>query len=157
MKDRFPQTLQEAIAYFADSDRTFSLAVTLRWPPSGKVDCPRCLSKNHSFIRTRRIWFCYDCRKQFTLKVKTIFEDSPMGLGMWMTAIWMLANCKNGVSSHELARTLGITQRSAWYMLHRIWHALREGMLERGKLDLSQTWSSFAIERLKTKRRITFR
>jgi transposase-like protein len=114
-----PKTLQEAIAYFSDPETCFQYAVKLRWP-DGKIACPRCGKMKHSFIKTRRIWFCYECKKQFTVKVKTIMEDSALGLDKWMTAVWMLVACKNGISSHELARTLGITQKSAWFMLHRI-------------------------------------
>ena len=114
-----PKTLQEAIAYFADPDRCFEFAKSLRWP-DGNVVCPRCGASKNSFIKTRKLWFCYGCKKQFTIKVKTIFEDSPIGLDKWMTAFWMLANCRNGVSSHELGRTLGVTQTTAWFMLQRI-------------------------------------
>ncbi len=119
-----PRTLQQAIAYFSDPERAFQYAVKLRWP-DGKVTCPRCDEQKHSFIKTRRIWFCYVCQKQFTVKVKTIMEDSALGLDKWMTAVWMLVACKNGISSHELARSLGITQKSAWFMLHRIREALK--------------------------------
>jgi len=114
-----PTTLQQAIIYFSEPQRAFDYAVSLRWP-SGKVTCPRCDSENHSFIKTRRIWFCYGCKKQFTVKVGTVFEDSALGLDKWMTAVWMLINCKNGISSYEMARALGVTQKSAWFMLHRI-------------------------------------
>src|SRR5579863_3333265 len=118
-----PNTLQEAIVYFSDPDRAFEYAKKLRWP-DGKVVCPRCGKAKHSFIKTRRIWFCYECKKQFTLKLGTVFEDSPLGLDKWMTAFWMLVNCKNGVSSMEIHRTLGITQKSAWFMLQRLRTAL---------------------------------
>jgi transposase-like protein len=131
--DATPKTLQEAIVYFADPQRAFDYAVKLRWP-DGKVSCPRCGTEKHSFIKTRRIWFCYACKKQFTVKVKTIFEDSPLGLDKWMTAVWMLTNCKNGISSHELARSLGITQKSAWFMLQRIREALAGRKFGRGKI-----------------------
>ena len=114
-----PLTLQQAIVYFSDAARAFEYAVSLRWAGS-KITCPRCDSEKHSFIKTRRIWFCYGCKKQFTVKVGTIFEDSALGLDKWMTAVWMLINCKNGISSYELARALGVTQKSAWFMLHRI-------------------------------------
>lgn len=117
--DKKPETLQEAIAYFADPERAFNYAVSLRWP-NGKISCPRCGGKEHSFISTRHLWFCKGCEKQFTVKVGTIFEDSALGLDKWMTAVWMLANCKNGISSYELGRALGITQKSAWFMLQRI-------------------------------------
>jgi transposase-like protein len=119
------KTLQEAIAYFADPDRAFEAAVRFRFP-DGDIYCPRCGAQKFSFIKTRKLWFCYACKKQFTVKVKTIMEDSALGLDKWMTAIWMLSNCKNGVSSHELARSLGITQKSAWFMLQRIRTALKE-------------------------------
>jgi transposase-like protein len=114
-----PKTLQEAVVYFADPQRAFEYALRLRFP-DGNVTCPRCGNAKHSFIKTRRIWFCYDCKKQFSLKVGTIFEDSPLGLDKWMVAFWLLANAKNGISSHELGRALGIHQNSAWFMLQRI-------------------------------------
>lgn len=120
-----PKTLQQAIIYFSDPDRCFDYAKKFRWP-NGKVSCPRCGSEKHSFIKTRRIWFCYSCQKQFTLKLGTIFEDSPLGLDKWMTAFWMLVNCKNGVSSCEVARSLGITQKSAWFMVQRLRLALQD-------------------------------
>jgi transposase-like protein len=121
-----PKTLQQAIVEFSDPDRAFQAAINFRWP-NGLVTCPRCGSQKHSFIKTRRIWFCSGCKKQFTVKVGTIFEDSPIGLDKWMMAMWMLANCKNGVSSYEIARSLGITQKSAWFMLHRLRKAMETG------------------------------
>jgi transposase-like protein len=114
-----PKTLQEAIVYFSDSDRCFEYAKRLRWP-DGIVVCPRCSAAKNSFIKTRKLWFCYRCKKQFTVKVKTIMEDSPITLDKWMTAFWLLANAKNGISSHELGRALGVTQTTAWFMLQRI-------------------------------------
>ena len=116
---RLPNTLLEAMVFFSDPDRTFQYAVRLRWP-NGKVSCPRCGSEQHSFISTRKLWFCKGCKKQFTVKVRTIFEDSALGMDKWMIAVWMIANCKIGISSYEIARALGITQKSAWFMLHRI-------------------------------------
>src|SRR5579862_3939496 len=115
---KLPKTLQEAIAYFADPKNAFDAAVALRWPNG--VTCPRCGSKEHSFISTRKIWFCKGCKKQFTVKVGSVFEDSPLGMDKWMFAAWLVANCKNGVSSCEVARHLGITQKSAWFMVHRL-------------------------------------
>jgi transposase-like protein len=120
-----PKTLQQAVVYFSDPQRAFDYAMKLRWP-DGKVTCPRCGGAKHSFIKTRRIWFCYDCKKQFSLKVGTIFEDSPLGLDKWMIAFWVLANCKNGISSYELGRTLGITQNSAWFVLQRVRLVMRD-------------------------------
>jgi transposase-like protein len=95
---QLPKTLQEAVSYFSDPQRTFDYAVKLRWP-DGKVTCPRCEGLEHSFISTRRIWFCKDCKKQFTVKVGTIFEDSALGMDKWMIAVWLIVNAKNGISS----------------------------------------------------------
>ncbi len=121
-----PKTLQQAIVYFSDPDRAFDYAKNLRWP-DGNVVCPRCGDAKNYFIKTRKLWLCRGCNKQFTLKVGTIFEDSALGLDKWMTAFWMLCNCKNGVSSMEIHRTLGITQKSAWFMLQRLRLAMQDG------------------------------
>jgi hypothetical protein len=97
-------------------------------------------------VKTRKIWFCYICKKQFTVKVGTVMEDSPIGLDKWMTAIWMLANCKNGISSYELGKTLGIRQNSAWFMLHRIREAMKDnpdfkmGGDEGGPVEVDETF-----------------
>lgn len=119
-----PITLKQAIAYFSDPDRAFDYAKFLRWPDD-TVTCPRCGSDRNSFVKTRRLWFCNGCKKQFTLKVGTIFEDSAIGLDKWMTAVWMICNCKNGISSYELHRSIGVTQKTAWFMLHRVREAMR--------------------------------
>lgn len=121
-----PRTLQEAIVYFSDPDRAFEFVVKLRWP-DGKVICPRCSSDSNYFIKTRKLWLCRGCDKQFTLKVNTIFEDSALGMDKWMAAFWMLVNCKNGISSMEIHRALGITQKTAWFVLQRLRMALRTG------------------------------
>lgn len=121
-----PRTLQDAIVFFSDIDRCFEYTKQLRWP-DGKVSCPRCESYEHSFISTRKLWFCKGCKKQFTLKVGTVFEDSPLTLDKWLCALWMLTNCRNGVSSYEVSRTIGVTQRSAWFMLHRLRMLMHEG------------------------------
>src|SRR6267142_1664050 len=115
---QLPESLQEAVVYFSDVERAHKYAVKLRWPKG--IECPRCNSKEHSYISTRRIWFCKGCKKQFTVKVGTIFEDSALGMDKWMIAVWMIVNCKNGISSYEIARALGITQKSAWFMMHRV-------------------------------------
>jgi transposase-like protein len=120
---QLPKTLQETVAFFSDAQKMFDYAVRLRWP-SGTVSCPRCGDTEHSFISTRRIWFCKGCKKQFTIKVGTIFEDSALGMDKWMIAVWMLVNCKNGISSYEVARALGVTQKTAWFMMHRIRSAM---------------------------------
>jgi transposase-like protein len=128
-----PKTLMEAVRYFADADRTLAMAVALRWPEG--VHCPTCGRTDVRFIATRRLWECKEKhpRKQFTVKVGTIFEDSALPLDKWFVAIWSVANCKNGISSYELARATGVTQKSAWFMLHRIRVAMEAGGL--GKMD----------------------
>jgi transposase-like protein len=124
--DKTPTTLLEAVTYFSDPDRAFEYAVKLRWPYG--VACPRmgCGSASVQFIKTRKLWRCKDCKRQFTVKVGTIFEDSPIPFTKWLPAIWMLANTKNGTSSHELARSLGVTQKTAWFMFHRIREAMKD-------------------------------
>jgi transposase-like protein len=125
-----PKTLTEAIRYFADPDVALKLVAELRWPNG--VTCPGCGSKEVRFLATRRLWECKTKhpKRQFSVKVGTIFEDSPIGLDKWLAAIWMLANCKNGISSYEVHRALGITQKSAWFMLHRIRLAMQDGTIE---------------------------
>jgi transposase-like protein len=136
-----PDTLQGVIAFLADADRCFKAAVILRWP-DGKITCPRCDSDQHSFVSTRRLWFCKPCKRQFTLKVGTIFEDSPLGMDKWMAAMWMLVNRKNGVSSCEIARSIGITQKSAWFMMHRLRLALQRGGFKKlsGEVEADETF-----------------
>ena len=137
---RLPSTLLEATRYFADLDVANDFVATLRWP-HGPV-CPRCGSKTHSYLTTRRIWKCKDCKKQFSVKVGTIFEDSPLGLDKWLPAVWLIANSKNGISSHELGRALGITQKSAWFMLHRIRLAMQTGSFDKfdGTVEVDETF-----------------
>ncbi|MHB9131673.1 MAG: transposase [Armatimonadota bacterium] len=125
-----PQTLQEAIVFFSDKQRCHEFMVSLRWS-NGPV-CPHCgESEKIRFMATRFVYQCNACRKQFTVKVGTIFEDSALGLNKWLSAIWMIANDKNGVSSYELHRAIGITQKSAWFMRHRIRLAMSAGTFEK--------------------------
>lgn len=116
-----PKTLLEAVRYFSDLSVCFTHMLAVKWP-DGKVVCPKCGSDAVGLIRSRAKLQCKakDCRKQFSVKVGTIFEDSPLGLDKWFVAIWCIANDKNGISSHELGRALGVTQKTAWFMLHRI-------------------------------------
>jgi transposase-like protein len=113
-----PKNLLEAIRHFADLDVATEFFAKVRWP-NGPV-CPRCGSAEYGYITTRRLWKCKGCGKQYSVKLGTIFEDSPLGLDKWLPAVWLTANTKNGISSHELGRALGVTQKSAWFMLHRI-------------------------------------
>ncbi len=116
-----PKTLQQAIKYFADPDNCVQWLAAQRWP-DGNVKCPTCGVENPRYISTRRLWECREKheRRQFSIKVGTIFEDSPISLEKWLLAVWMVTNCKNGVSSYEIHRDIGVTQKSAWFMLHRI-------------------------------------
>ena len=127
-----PRTLQEAIATFSNPDVALQYAVALRWPNG--IFCPRCKSAHHSFLSTRRTWKCLDCKKQFSVKVGTIFEDSPLGIDKWLACIWLLANAKNGISSYEVHRALGVTQKTGWYMLHRVRKAIEQGGIEKAEM-----------------------
>lgn len=124
--DNLPSTLLEVVRYFADLDRCHEYMRKIKWP-DGKVTCPHCQSNRIGEVATRRLLRCKDCRKQIYDKHGTIFEDSPLGLDKWFVAVWSVANCKNGISSHELGRALGVTQKTAWFMTHRIREAMRCG------------------------------
>jgi transposase-like protein len=135
-----PTSLAEAIRYFADPDRALAFVVTLRWPDG--VTCPRCEADKPSFVRSRRIWKCRSCRRQFSMKVGTIFEDSPLGLDKWLPALWLLANSKNGISSYELGRSLGVTQKTAWFMLGRIRLAMQSKSFKKmiGEVEIDESF-----------------
>jgi transposase-like protein len=138
----FPETLAEAIKYFADADRALNFMASVRWP-DGNVACPCCHKSNTAFLSTRRLWKCRDCHKQFSAKVGTIFEDSALGFDKWLPAFWMIVNAKNGISSCELGRALGVTQKTAWFMLHRIRLAMQDeqtgGKLS-GEVEVDETF-----------------
>lgn len=114
-----PTTLLEAVRHYSDPDNCEAAMRRARWP-DGRPNCPECGSANIGEIKTIRVLRCRDCRRKIYTKKGTIFEDSPLGLDKWLVAVWAIANCKNGISSHELARALGVTQKTAWFMLHRI-------------------------------------
>jgi len=120
-----PKTLLAAARYFEDRDACIELVASLRWQQG--VRCVHCGADRVSFLTTRRIWKCIKCRKQFSVKTGTIFEDSPIGLDKWLTALWLIVNCKNGISSWEIHRSVGVTQKTAWFMLHRIRLAMNTG------------------------------
>jgi transposase-like protein/ribosomal protein L37AE/L43A len=121
-KGNEPKTLQEAILYFSNMDNCINYLAAHRSEWKNGVVCPTCGSKDVSYMPTRRVWQCKGRHPkcQFSVKVGTIMEDSAITLDKWLTAMWMLANCKNGVSSYEVSRDLGITQKNAWHLLHRI-------------------------------------
>ena len=130
----------EAVRYFSDLDVATDFVAKLRWP-DGPI-CPRCESREYSYLQTRRVWKCKDCKKQYTVKLGTVFEDSPLGLDKWLPAVWLIANSKNGISSHELGRALGVTQKSAWFMLHRIRLAMPTGSFEKldGEVEIDESY-----------------
>ncbi len=139
-KGQFPTTLQQAIIYFSDAENCTNFLSQMRWPNG--VECPICLSREVSYLSTRRLWKCKACKKQFSVKVGSIMEDSPIGLDRWLAAIWLIANAKNGISSCELARSLGMTQKSAWFVLHRIRKAMQNGSLGKlsGHVEVDETF-----------------
>ncbi len=118
-----PKTLLEAIKYFSDELTCIKAVALMVWPDG--IKCPHCVAADPYWLETQKRWKCRQCRKQFSVKVNTIFEDSPLSLTKWLPALWLLVNCKNGVSSYEIARDLGISQKSAWFMLQRLRLALK--------------------------------
>src|SRR5438094_23352 len=156
-----PITLQEAIIFYANPDNCLRKLVSKRWP-DGIVVCPRCGSKGVKFNAKRRTWQCGSnhSRREFSVKVGTIFEDSPLGLDKWLVALWMIVNDKNGISSWEVARALGVTQKTAWFMNHRIRLALQNGTFEKmtGEVEVDETFIGGKARNMhiaQRKRRIT--
>jgi transposase-like protein len=141
-----PKTLQHAIRYYSDEQVCIDTVAALRWP-DGKPTCPACGHLDHYYLKTQKRWKCKECHKQFSVKLGTIFEDSPIHLDKWLCALWMLVNCKNGVSSYEVAKAIGVTQKSAWFMLHRLRFALQDkdsggklGGGEHSKVKIDETF-----------------
>src|ERR1039458_1991021 len=138
-----PITLQEAVVYFANPDNCLNYLVARRWPNG--VTCPTCGSDRVGFLANQRRWQCSSRhpKRQFSVKVGTIFEDSPLGLEKWMPCVWLLTNCKNGVSSWEIHRDLGVTQKTAWFMLHRVRLAMQDenfGGKIGGEVEVDETF-----------------
>lgn len=138
-----PTTLQAAIEFFSDPDRCHAYVVQMRWP-DGNVTCPTCNRTDVRYLATQRRFECKGKhpRRQFSVKVGTIFEDSPIALKSWLLATWQISNCKNGISSYELARALGVTQKTAWYMNHRIRLAMQDesGGKLGGEVEVDETY-----------------
>lgn len=138
-----PKTLQQAILFFANYENCHRAVMEIRWP-DGTVKCPRCGSDRVTYLASARVWKCYEGheRAKFSLKVGTVFEDSPLPLQKWLPALWMLVNCKNGISSYELGRALGVTQKTAWFMLHRLRLALQgeDGGKLGGEVEADETY-----------------
>jgi transposase-like protein len=141
----FPKSLLQATRYFADPDVCVDFVASMRWPDG--VTCPHCEGKRVSYLSSRSIWKCMnkDCHKQFSVKTGSVFEDSPITLDKWLIAVWLVVNCKNGISSYELMRDLKVTQKSAWFMLHRIRLALKNSSWEKiggndsGPIEIDET------------------
>lgn len=127
--EQHPTSFLEAARYFADLNVATEFMAGLRWPEG--VTCPHCDGQKVSFVKTRRIWNCLGCRKQFSVKTGSVMEDSPISLDKWLLAIWLIADCKNGISSHEIARHLKVSQKTGWFLLHRIRAAMKLGSFEK--------------------------
>ena len=139
------KTLSDAIRYFSDEQVCIDTVAGLRW--MNGPECPRCasLSNRQHWLKAQKRWQCRDCGKQYSVKVNTVFEDSPIKLDKWLTAMWLLANCKNGISSYEIARDLGVTQKTAWFMLQRIRLAMKNKSLiklgnQGGPVEMDETF-----------------
>jgi len=155
-----PKTLQDAIIYFSDADNCLSYMVDSRWPDG--VVCPSCGRPDPTFLKVQKKWQCKSAhvRRQFTAKVGTIFEDSPLGLEKWLPAVWLITNAKNGVSSYELSRSLGVTQKTAWFMLHRIREAMKSGSLAKmggnGPIEIDETFIGGQKKNMHAAKRIRY-
>ena len=145
-KHKQPKTLQDAVIFYANPDNCLDYMVSIRWPEG--VTCPTCGRTDVVFLANQRKWQCKSvhAKRQFSAKVGTIFEDSPIPLEKWIVAVWMLSNCRNGVSSYEVARAIGVTQKSAWFMLHRIRLGLQSkaggklGGGDKNKVEIDETF-----------------
>ena len=159
-----PKTLQEAIQYFSDFENCQQFMIANRWA-DGKVRCPQCGSLEVNYLPNARVWKCYEKhpRQKFSLKVGTVFEDSPIPLEKWLPAVWLIVSCKNGISSYEVASALGITQKSAWFMMHRIRKAMQSGSFRKlsgdgGEVEADETFIGGKARNMhlsKRQRRIT--
>ncbi|MBV9301878.1 MAG: IS1595 family transposase [Acidobacteriaceae bacterium] len=139
-----PKTLLEAVEYFADEQNCIQYLATKRWP-DGVAVCPTCGSTKVSFLANQKRWQCSarHPKRQFSIKVGTIMEDSPIGLDKWLPVLWLIANCRNGVSSWEIHRALGVTQKTAWFMLHRVRLAMQDAKKSgklRGDVEVDESY-----------------
>jgi transposase-like protein len=155
-KLRVPRTLIEAVAYFADQQVAHDFFVALRWPNG--AGCPHCGNAEVHYLPKYRRWTCKECRQQFTAKTGTIFEDSPISFSKWLPAIWLLTATRNGTSSCELSRAVGVTQKTAWFMLHRIREALADrgdGFLS-GPVEADETYVGGLTKNMNAKRKAKY-
>jgi transposase-like protein len=159
-----PKTLQEAIQFFGDFENCRQFMIAVRWA-DGKVRCPQCDSEKVTYLANARVYRCYNdhLKQKFSLKIGTVFEDSPIPLEKWLPAVWLLVSCKNGISSYEIAAALGITQKSAWFMMHRIRRAMQCGSFRKlggdgGEVEADETFIGGKARNMhlsKRQRRIT--
>jgi transposase-like protein len=157
---RAPKTLQEAIIYFANADNCITYMVAHRWPNG--VVCPTCGRRDVSYLATQKKWQCKSAhaKRQFSAKVGTIFEDSPLGLEKWLPAVWLIVTAKNGISSMEISRSLGVTQKTAWFMLHRIREAMKNGSIlkmggnDMGPVEVDETFVGPKPQKMHRERRL---
>jgi transposase-like protein len=155
-----PTTLQEAVIHFATYENCHEFMMNLRWS-DGKVRCPRCGSENVSYLPNARVFKCYEKhdRQKFSLKVGTIFEDSPIALEKWLPVMWMLVNAKNGISSWEIHRAIGVTQKTAWFMLQRARLAMQDeltgGMLG-GEVEVDETYIGGKARNMHKERKVRY-
>jgi transposase-like protein len=151
-----PKTLLEAVKFFSDYENCHKFMIEARWPNS-IVRCPTCGSDHVTYMANTRRWKCYakHSRPQFSLKVGTIFEDSPIPLEKWLPTLWLIVNCKNGISSYEVGRALGITQKSAWFMLHRLRLAMQRGSLTKlkGEVEVDETFIGGKVRNMHREKR----
>ena len=156
-----PQTLQQAIQYFSDYENCRQFMIAVRWP-DGKVRCPYCSSEKVTYLQKARLYRCYEDhpKQKFSLKVGTVYEDSPVPLEKWLPATWLLANCRNGISSYEIGRALGVTQKSAWFMMHRIRLAMQSGSFlkfgggENSEVEIDEAYIGGRLKNMHMKKRI---
>lgn len=159
-----PKTLQQAIQFFSEYENCRQFMISVRWS-DGKVRCPYCASEKVTYLEKARVYRCYEKhpKQKFSLKIGTIFEDSPIALEKWLPALWLIVSCKNGISSYEVAAALGITQKSAWFMMHRIRLAMQSGSFmklggEGGEVEVDETFIGGKARNMhitERKRRIT--
>jgi hypothetical protein len=157
-----PKSLQEAVLYFSNPDNCIDYLAIRRWP-DGKVICPTCGCETVKFSEKRRTWTCakHHAKREFSIKVGTVMEDSPIPLDKWLTATWLITNCKNGISSYEIARDVKVTQKSAWFMLHRIRLVMQDdffGSKLGGEIEVDETFIGGKARNMhvsERKRRIT--
>lgn len=157
-----PKTLQQAIQYFSDEQTCIDAVAMMRWLDGPR--CPDCIgdaAKNPYYLKTQKRWKCRNCRRQFSVKVGTIFEDSPIPLQKWLPALWMLTSCKNGVSSWEIHRALGVSQKTAWFMLHRLRLAMKSpdmgtklGSNDGGVVEVDETFVGGLVKNMHKDRKL---